>query len=160
MHLIRWSLGLLPAGGTSVAETPGCFKPLEVDRNWRSACIAEPWAQAGMQTFFKASLHVTFQLPQPLDAVLTPWSFCPSLPLGLTRVGWVRILWKASPQWLRLGEWGDNGGTLQGHQQPLDVGWGRCWGAETNRARCLGGTDVAASLGEDLAGEDKSEESI
>lgn len=30
---------------------------------------------------------------------------------------------------------------MQGPRQPLGVGRGGCWGAETNGTRCLGGTD-------------------
>lgn len=37
--------------------------------------MADPWSQAGTKTLCRASLHVTVQALQPLDAVLTPWSF-------------------------------------------------------------------------------------
>lgn len=121
LHLIRWGPGSHHVGGTAAAEFLWCFKPSEADENWGSTRIKEPWTHDGIQTIFRVSLYVTVQPLWPLDAVLTPWSFHPFLPLELMGAGWLRILWETSPQWLRLGGWGDTGGTLQGHWKPLGV---------------------------------------
>lgn len=71
--LIRWGPCSQPAGGTSAAGRG--FKPSEADENWGSVCVADPWSQAGTKTLCRASLRFTVQPLQPLDAVLTPWSF-------------------------------------------------------------------------------------
>lgn len=72
----------------------------------------------------------------------SPWMQCWLLgpSLGLMGTGGVRVVWEGSPQWPRLCGWGDNGGTLQRQQQPLERSWRGWRGAETNMTG-LGGTD-------------------